>query len=100
MFDAAGEQADSMDAPTNRWLLLIHSLPPTPAYLRVKVMRHLQRLGAVAIKNSVYVLPNAPERQEDFQWLICEIVADGGEASLCEARLIDGLRDEDVERRF
>src|SRR5690242_17890637 len=42
---------------TARWLLLIPQLPPEPAYLRVKVWRRLQRLGAISVKNSVYVLP-------------------------------------------
>ena len=75
----------------NRWLLLIHQLPPKPRYLRVKVWRRLQALGAVPIKNSVYVLPNSDEAREDFEWLRREIGQDGGEASLCEARLVDGL---------
>ena len=30
------------------WLLLIHQLPPQPAYLRVKIWRRLQAMGAVA----------------------------------------------------
>ena len=34
------------------WLMLIHQLPPKPAYLRVKIWRRLQALGAVAVKNS------------------------------------------------
>ena len=47
-----------MPAPTEpRWLLLIHQIPPKPSYLRVKIGRRLQGLGAVAVKNSVYVLP-------------------------------------------
>ena len=39
--------------PDSRWLLLIHQIPPKPDYLRVKIWRRLQRVGAVAIKNSV-----------------------------------------------
>ena len=39
------------------WLLLIHQLPAKPAYLRVKIWRRLQGLGAVAVKNAVYALP-------------------------------------------
>src|SRR2546427_8430343 len=70
----------------NRWVLLIHQIPPKPDYFRVKVGRRLQRLGAVAIKNSVYVLPRSDETVEDFQWQSREIVAGGGEASVCEAR--------------
>jgi len=89
-----------MASPPPRWVLLIHQIPPKPDYLRVKVARRLQRIGAVAIKNSVYVLPAAPSTVEDFQWLVREISADGGDASVCEATFVDGLADEDVEELF
>ncbi len=85
------------DAP---WLLLIHQLPPKPAYLRVKVWRRLQSLGAVPLKSSVYVLPNNDDAREDFEWVIREIHKDRGEASLCEARLVEGLGDEEVRGLF
>ena len=68
-----------------RWLLLIHQIPPKPAYFRVKIWRRLQAVGAVAIKNSVYVVPKTDETQEDFEWLLREIVKGGGDASICEA---------------
>src|SRR3989442_13829835 len=80
----------------NRWVLLIHQIPPKPDYFRVKVGRRLQRLGAVAIKNSVYVLPRSDETVEDFQWQSREIVAGGGEASACEANFGDGLTDTQI----
>lgn len=83
-----------------RWLLLIHQIPPRPAYLRVKIGRRLQALGAVAVKNSVYVLPRTDDTLEDFQWVRREIVAGGGEASLCEARFVEGLSDHAVEALF
>lgn len=87
-------------AAANRWLLLIHHLPPKPAYLRVKVWRRLQVLGAVPVKNSVYVLPASEDSYEDFQWLLREIVAGGGEGTVCEARFTDGLSDDRVEDLF
>ena len=83
-----------------RWLLLIHQLPPKPDYFRVKIWRRLQRLGAIAIKNSVYVLPKNDQTQEDFQWVLREIVEGGGDASLCEARFVEGLSDDQVEALF
>src|SRR2546429_812377 len=83
-----------------RWILLIHQIPPKPDYFRVKVGRRLQRLGAVAIKNSVYVLPRSDETVEDFQWQSREIVAGGGEASVCEASFVDGLTDTQIESLF
>jgi len=84
----------------NPWLLLIHQLPPKPAYLRVKVWRRLQALGAVALKNSVYVLPCTDEAREDFEWVLREIHKERGEASLCEARLVEGLTDDEVRGLF
>jgi hypothetical protein len=82
------------------WLLLIHQLPAKPAYLRVKIWRRLQDLGAIAVKNAVHALPMNEETQEDFEWLLREIREGGGEAFLCEARLIDGLSDEEVRALF
>jgi len=82
------------------WLLLIHQLPAKPAYLRVKIWRRLQGIGAIAVKNAVHALPMNEETQEDFEWLIREIVEGGGEAFVCEARLIDGLSDEEVRALF
>ena len=82
------------------WLLLIHQLPPKPAYFRVKIWRRLQGLGAVAVKSTVYALPASSDALEDFEWLLREIVEGGGEAMLCEARLIDGLSDAQVRGLF
>ncbi|HEV2720505.1 MAG TPA: chromate resistance protein ChrB domain-containing protein [Thermoanaerobaculia bacterium] len=85
---------------TARWLLLIHQLPPTPPYLRVKVARRMQRIGAVAIKNTVYVLPAAENTLEDFQWTVREIRAGGGEANVFEARVVEGLTDAEIQQLF
>ena len=76
---------------TPRWLVLIHQLPPKPDYLRVKVRRKLQRIGAVALKNSVYVLPSTEDALEDFQWLRREITAEGGEAMLLDSDFLEGV---------
>src|SRR5437870_11183371 len=94
-----------MNAGTQRtlalsWLLLIHQLPAKPAYLRVKIWRRLQGIGAIAVKNAVHALPASEGAQEDFEWLLREIVEGGGEAFLCETRLIDGLSDEEVRKLF
>ena len=80
-----------------RWLVLMHQLPPQPDYFRVKVWRRLRAIGAAALKNSVYVLPNTPEAREDFEWLSREIVAGNGEVTLCEATMISGTTDKEVE---
>jgi hypothetical protein len=83
-----------------RWLLLIHHLPGKPDYLRVKVRRRLARLGAVPLKNSVYILPDTEASREDFQWLLREIVGGGGEAALCASDLVDGVTDAEIRALF
>ncbi|HVE78663.1 MAG TPA: chromate resistance protein ChrB domain-containing protein [Gemmatimonadaceae bacterium] len=100
MLESAESATTSDIAGHGRWLLLIHQLPPRPDYLRVKVRRRLQRIGAVALKNTVYVLPNRDETAEDFHWLLGEIAADGGEATLCAATLVAGISDAEVEALF
>jgi hypothetical protein len=82
------------------WLLLIHQVPPKPDYLRVKVARRLQRIGALPIKNTVYLLPSNDATLEDLQWTVRDIRASGGDANLCEATFVDGLTDDDIQQRF
>lgn len=84
----------------SRWLLLIHQLPPAPAYLRVKTARQLQKIGAVAVKNSVYVLPNTDSANESFSWLAREISSAGGEATVCESTFVSGTSDQAIEALF
>ncbi len=62
--------------------------------------RRLQRIGAVALKNSVYVLPNTDDAMEDFQWLRRAVVDEGGEATVCAASFIEGVNDEEMADMF
>lgn len=88
------------DAAANRWLVLFHQLPPKPGYLRVKVWRRLQALGAVNLKNSVYVLPQGEAARESLLQLLHEILDQDGEAALCEAEFIAGATDADIIKLF
>lgn len=87
-------------APHVEWILLIHQLPPSPTGLRVRVWRKLQRLGAVAVKNSVYALPHNDKTQEDFQWLKQEVEAAGGEAIVLRAAAVDGATNAELVSTF
>ena len=86
--------------PKQDWILLIHQLPPKPTNLRVRIWRKLQKLGAVAIKNSVYVLPATEKAHEDFQWLKQEIESAGGEAAVFRAGSVEGATDEEIIAAF
>jgi hypothetical protein len=88
------------DAEQYRWLVLFHQLPPKPAYMRVKVWRRLQALGAVIVKNSVYVLPQSEAARESLLQLLHEIRNQNGEAAICEAEFIAGASDADIIKLF
>ena len=82
------------------WLLLIHQVPNSPAYLRVKMWRRLQKIGAVAVKNAVYVLPRSDQSLEDFHWVAREILEGGGDASVCEATFVEGTTTNELIELF
>ncbi len=82
------------------WYLLIHQLPPRPLYLRAKIRQRLERVGAIPLKKSVYVLPRTEVALEDLQWIAQEAVAGGGEAYVCEADFTYGVKAEELVERF
>lgn len=90
----------SPPAPKGRWYVLVHQLPPKPLYLRAKVRQRLARVGAVALKNSVYVLPRSDDALEDLQWIAQEAAAGGGEAHVFEASFVVGMSDEELVKAF
>ena len=100
--DTVESMNDATEAPAQeprgrRWLLFIHQLPPKPDYLRVKTRRRLRRLGAVAIKQTVYVLPCTDEAFEDLQWLRHEIESENGSVVIAEAEFVEGITDEELD---
>ncbi len=82
------------------WLVLAHHLPARPTRLRVRIWRRLQKLGAVPVKNSVYVLPFSDRTHEDFTWLQQEIRSGGGEAALFRAHAVEGATDREIRAAF
>ncbi|HLW99521.1 MAG TPA: chromate resistance protein ChrB domain-containing protein [Candidatus Acidoferrales bacterium] len=82
------------------WLLLIYQLPANPSNARVGTWRRLQDLGAVALKNSVYVLPNNPQAREDFEWIKTEIAGKKGRASVLIAGTLDTATEQEIIAAF
>jgi hypothetical protein len=76
------------------------NLPGSATTKRVRLWRRLQGVGAVAVRPSVYVLPAREECMETFQWVVREIHEMGGQVSLCEGQFVDGVTDDDIERKF
>jgi hypothetical protein len=84
----------------NSWLLLLFSLPTNHNTERVAVWRRLKKMGAVPIKTSTYLLPDAPAQYEQFQWLAQQIRDYGGDSTLVRAQEIEGLTKEKVIAMF
>jgi hypothetical protein len=82
------------------FLLLLVGIPQRPSSLRVRVWRRLRALGAVPLKRSAYLLPDTPERYEDFQWLAQEIQRDGGDATLIRVQRIENVTPAEMLQLF
>ena len=81
---------------TGRWLLLLYALPTRRNAERVNLWRKLRKFGAAQLKTSGYILPNAANHFERFQWLSKQIVDAGGEASLIRVTEIDGVSNQEM----
>jgi hypothetical protein len=66
----------------------------------VRTWRRLQQLGAVAVKQAVYVLPDTPSAREDFEWLKTEIETGGGEASVFAADTVNTWSSDELVQEF
>src|SRR5687767_102516 len=75
-------------SPARRWLLFVHQLPASPSNLRVRTWRRLLQIGAIPLKQTVYVLPDTPGTREDFEWLKTEVTSAGGDATILAAATV------------
>ncbi len=88
--DSTTLSAGTMERPgSSRWLLFVHQIPSRASGIRVRTWRRLQQMGAIAVKQAVYVLPNTPEHRERFEWLKTELDASGGDVTIFVADNVD-----------
>jgi hypothetical protein len=97
--DPAGRRAVP-PAEGLEWLVLFYQLPARHSPARVKAWRRLQRIGAVTLKNSAYVVPNSAEAREDLEWIKAEINAIGGQAMVMAADAVDPSTRQEVVELF
>jgi hypothetical protein len=83
-----------------RWLLMVHQLPSEPSSVRVRTWRQLQQLGAVSIKQAVYVLPDSPPARDAFIQIRADIASAGGQASVFASGSVDGSSDDALVEAF
>jgi hypothetical protein len=83
-----------------RWLLMVHQLPSEPSSVRVRTWRQLQQLGAVSIKQAVYVLPDSPPARDAFLQVRADIANSGGQASVFASGSVDTGSDDALVEAF
>lgn len=84
----------------DKWLLLMHKIPPKPDAVRVSIWRSLQKTFAIPVKNAVYALPLNGKTLSMFKDIAKEIEERGGEAVLCEVNFIKGVSNESLEQQY
>jgi hypothetical protein len=92
--------ATRSESASRRWLVFVHQLPASPSNLRVSTWRRLQQLGAIPLKQAVYVLPDTPSTREDFEWLKSEVTGIGGEASVFASAHLDADSEDALVEEF
>lgn len=84
----------------NKWILLTHQIAQDAPNLRVKVWRHLKKLGSVLFKNAVYLLPYTKEHEESMQWICKQIKDNGSDGSLFITESMDEKHNEEIIKTF
>jgi hypothetical protein len=88
-----------MEIPKS-WLLLLYGLPAKRSSERVNLWRKLKKFGAVQLKNSAYILPDAATHFERFQWLAKQVRDNKGDATLIRVTEVEGLTGEQIADLF
>jgi hypothetical protein len=84
----------------DQWYLFIPSIPAKPSSLRVKTWRRMRKIGAVPLRQSVYVLPPNERALEDLLWTRRSLSGEGGDAVILSAEVIDGVADAEIRSLF
>jgi hypothetical protein len=80
--------------------MLVYKIPREPTAGRVFVWRKLKQLGAFALQDAVWVLPQTSRTQEQFQWLAAEITEVGGEAVLFQSDQLYATDSDRLRKQF
>lgn len=82
------------------WLLLHYNLSTKHSTQRVYVWRKLKRLGAILLQDAIWILPNTPRTEEQFQWLTTEIKEMKGDVFLWSSKLVLGVPENFLIQKF
>jgi hypothetical protein len=82
------------------WLVFSFSVPAKHQAFRVKIWRKLNALGAVQVKNALYLLPAGERHQEQLTWLAKETEDQGGEAVILAGGELLHIPDAQIRTMF
>lgn len=82
------------------WSLLIYRVPSQPSTLRVYVWRKLKGWGGLYLQQSVGVIPQRDNLQQQLEKLKSEILEGGGEADLLTVCIEDNKQNQMLVERF
>ena len=83
-----------------QWRFFSFSVPARLQGFRVKIWRKLNTLGAVQIKNAVYVLPASQHTQEHLMWMGKETDEQGGESLVIANGSLLNMADAQIAATF
>lgn len=83
-----------------RWLILVYKIPREPSAGRVHIWRKLKQLGAIALQDAAWVLPQTSRTKEQLQWLAAEVTELGGEAILFDADQLYASNSDSLKKQF
>jgi hypothetical protein len=86
--------------PNQFWNLLIYRVPSQPSTQRVYVWRKLKGWGGLYLQQSVCVLPQRQDLQQQLERLTTEILEGGGEADLLTVSIEDDTQNSKLIHRF
>jgi hypothetical protein len=64
----------------NKWIAINYTLPRDPSRVRVSIWRKLKKIGAVSIRQSMWILPSSHENGKLLNEVKDEVSRNGGEA--------------------
>jgi hypothetical protein len=75
-----------------RWLALIAQLPQEAANTRMAMLRTLETLGAAALREGTYLLPDTPEHRSSLQHLAEYLIGAEGSGEVVALESLDAIQ--------
>ncbi len=85
---------------TPRWLLFHYQLPVRASKASVSIWFRLESLGALALKNSVHVLPHSSGAGKELDGIKRDIIGRKGRASIVVRDRPDGISSQELTALF